>query len=283
MNEQMQSVSTAKTKPLFATRNRSRGGRKARTEWPDDPISAFQHNLPGMVAGGLNLVALCSIFEVAEEWLQERLAKAELPAPGERVMRQSKSATGWTLDQIRLLLILWPTNLFATSIAERIGRSPASVRYKAKWLGLAARDRALLTRTAPDVLPPVLPINHSRFTEEEDIDLGNAHLRGVSSEGSAARLNRDFHEVELRASFLQLPRRTFMRGRLTMEYDPKAPLLKEFRNQGWHYRKCNFNGQPFWATKNGPRTCRAARKTKAYIDAYGGISESSSGSNASGD
>ena len=283
MSTPMQSVATAQTKLPFVTTCRSRSGRKPRTEWPNDPTSAFQFNLAGIVASGLNIVALCSIFGVVEEWLLERLAKADLPQPGRRVMRQSKSPNGWTIEQIRQLLILWPTNLYATSIADRIGRSPASVRYKAKWLGLAARDRALLTRAAPKDLPPLLPIKHLDFTEEEDIDLGNAHLRGVSSFGTARRQGRSLRDIELRASYLQLPRRLTLRGSLTMNYDPTAPLLKEYRNQGWHYRKCAFNGQPFWTTRNGPRICNASKRTKAYQEAYGGMSDSSSGGKVSGD
>lgn len=283
MTDQLKTAPTARATPPFVTKPRSMGGRKARTHWPDDPTSAFDFSLAGIIATGLNVAALCSIFGVVEEWLLERLAKAELPAPGKRVMRQSESPNAWTVDQIRLLLILWPTNLFATSIAERIGRSPASVRYKARWLGLPARERASLTRAAPNDLPPLLPIKHGGFTEEEEIDLGNAHLRGVSSLGSAHRLGRALREIELRASDLQLPKRVFRRGKLTMQYDPNAPLLEQFRNQGWQYRKCNFSGKPFWGPRNGPRTCRAATKSKSYIEAYGGVSECNSGNKGSGD
>lgn len=254
----------------------SKGGRKSAKHRPDGPLSACEILLPSLVAHGFCVPALCELLFLEENELRSMLARHGLAATGTRVLRKSTAPGAWTLLQMQWLLVFWSTNLFATCIAERLGRSAGSVRYKARALGLPVRDRAALTRTAPESMPALLPPTWRPWSEEDEIQLGEEHLRGVCTESTAARLRRGHHHVRCTLRRLELPPRYFMRGHLKTEYNPADPYLEPFRDQDWRYRKCALSPNRFWGPKDGPRISNEFKKTQAYQDLTGGLGEAAS-------
>ena len=175
---------------------------------------------------------------------------------------------------MQMLLLLWPTNLFTTCIGERLGRSPGSIRYKAKSLGLPTRDRAVLTRVAPKLLPALLPPEHGVLCDEENIQLGEEHLRGVATSSTATRICRTVRQLERSVTTLQLPSLHFMRGNQKTQYNPSEPRLESFRKQGWHYTKCAASETMFWTHRNGPRVSNRHKRTKEWLDTQSGMASS---------
>jgi len=108
--------------------------------------STFAALVPAIIGRGHGLRALCFFFAISAELLLDTIVRCGLPTPPDRPYRIYCRASAWTPDQIQQLMTFWPTGAYATVIAERIGRSPTSVRYKAKWLGLPARPRSSLRR-----------------------------------------------------------------------------------------------------------------------------------------
>lgn len=246
------------------------GGRPPTYSRPDGPLSAFELLLPSLIARGFGAAALQYLFQLDPAPFERMVRTEGQVVTGARALRASKAANGWTLHQMQLLLVFWSTNMFATCIAEHVGRSAASVRYKAKALGLPARDRRQLTRIEPDLLHGLLPPEHKSWCTEDEKQLGEEHLRGVKTAATAIRLRRGAQQCDNTVVRLMLPRRLGMRGKLKNEYNPAEPYLEQFRNQGWHFRKCARSPNMLWTTKNGPRVSRAYMKTKEFRDLNAG-------------
>lgn len=246
-----------------------------------------------IIAAGHGLSTLCFLFGVTTGWVLAQVTALGLPTPADRPLRKAAGRNGWTPEQVQLLVQLWPTNLYATCIADRIGRSPASIRYKAKWLGLARRDRASLVRVVPEqavlpLLPPAPPasvqhrggrkklalrVGQDRdYAVEELKETGLRWFAGQSSDGIAHDSNRRSKQVSNLASRIELPPRHGSRNQLTMDYDPKRRLA-EFAQQQFVFRQCLAGGNWFWSTKNGPRISQAHRKSKAWKEKTGGMDD----------
>lgn len=171
--------------------------------------------------------------------------------------------------------MLWDTNLYATSIGEKIGRSAASVRYKAKWLGLAARDRSKLFGDMAAVKAPA-PRDSRAWTIGEGQELGDRHLRGLREKVTALHLGRTEGAIRSRADHIGLVGRHG--EKLTSVWDPNAPLLPKFKDQGWVYQPC-LKDPDLWRwrptlkdgkwDRNYKRISPAASKRKSYKDAQG--------------
>jgi hypothetical protein len=122
------------------------------------PASIFEALVPALIQRGHSLQALCFFFALTVELLLDSIERCGLPTPSDRPYRTYCRASAWTPEQIQQLMICWPTGAYATVIAQRIGRSAGSVRYKAKWLGLPARPRASLRREISEAsLLPLMP------------------------------------------------------------------------------------------------------------------------------
>lgn len=264
-----------------------------RTGGATQSLSALELALGGIIAAGHGLSAICFLFGVTPEWLLGQVVALSLPTPPDKPLRKAAGRNPWTPAQVQQLVQLWPTNLFATCIAQRIGRTPASVRYKAKWLGLAGRKRASLARTAPEqlllpLLPPAPPgpVEHRggrkkvalrvdqdrEYTVEEFEQTGLRWFAGQHADGIAQDLNRRPKQVSNLAGRIELPPRHSSRNQLTMDYDPKR-RLEEFARQEFVLRKCMSGGNWFWGTKNGPRTSQATLKSKTRKEKEGGMDE----------
>ena len=241
-----------------------------------------------LVSKGHSIEALCFFFSVSADRLLSAIVRLDLPTPPTQPFRISRRTDAWTAEQIQQLMMLWPTNLYASVIAERIGRTPASVRYKAKWLGLPTRKRSDLCRdvcaTAIHalVLFPDSPTRSKRrpqFNRTWDTDLlvGTYHLTGVDHEVTAETLGLTKRDVECIAWTLELPPRHFKRGRLKMSFDPASPHLKEFAPHKFTLRECMTNKNVrFWGPKNGSRISRASKRSKAYQDKVSSADENDS-------
>ena len=273
------------------------------SEHTTEAPSAVGLALGRVIAAGHGLRAICFLFGVTPEWLLGQVTALGLPAPADRPLRKSAGRNPWMPEQVQQLVQLWPSNLFATCIAARIGRTPASVRYKAKWLGLACRDRASLMRVVPEqaMLPlfppaPPEPVRHTggrkklalrvgqdrEYTVEDFEQTGLRWLAGQHSNGIARDMDRRPKQVSNLADRIELPPRHSSRNQLTMDYDPKR-RLEAFAQQQFVLRQCLAGGNWFWTTKNGPRISKATRNSKAWKDKTGGIDEGAEGGAGSDD
>jgi hypothetical protein len=108
--------------------------------WRADQPSTFDRVLRGMIAAGVVQDAICSLFLLTIEALRYHLLRLDLPAPLDRPMRKSGKHP-WTVEETRLLIVLWTANMRAEAIGAILRRSAGSVRSKARRLGLYRRMR----------------------------------------------------------------------------------------------------------------------------------------------
>lgn len=59
------------------------------------------------------------------EYLLAQVVALGLPTPADKPLRKAGGRNPWTPAQVQQLIVLWPTNIYATAIADRIGRSAA--------------------------------------------------------------------------------------------------------------------------------------------------------------
>lgn len=238
-------------------------------------MQPFQAVLPRLVAAGhgLAVIVFCLGFDV--EWVMEQVASLGLVTPHDRPIRRSSSKTPWTAAEIQQLIVLWDTNLYATCIGQKIGRSAGSVRYKAKWLGLAARDRSKLFGDVAAVAVPA-PRDSRAWTIGEGQDLGDRHLRGLREKVTAVHLGRTEGAIRSRADHIGLVGRHGQK--LTSVWDPNGPLLPKFKDQGWVYQPCLKDPDKWrWrptlkdgkVDRNYMRVSSAVSKSRSYRDLQG--------------
>lgn len=262
--------------------------------------SALGLLLGGIIAAEHGAYAICQMLGISLECLLAQVVALGLPTPADKPLRRTGSRNPWTPEQVQQLILLWPSNLYATCIAERIGRSAASVRYKARWLGLPGRERVSLVRDVPQeallpLLPPLpapgrAPVKHQggrkklalRVGEDRGYEVAEykeAGLRWFSGQhtvGIAQALGRRYSQTVNMCDRIELPPRHHSRNQLTMDYDPNR-RLEAFAGQQFVLRQCLAGGNWFWSTRHGPRISKAARKTKAWKDRVGGIDETETG------
>jgi len=102
--------------------------------------------LPGMVARGHGIDALCLYLHLARTTLLEALVELDLPTPHDRPLRRPGGRNPWSFADTTLFIVLWMAGWHTESLGERFGRSAGSARYKARHLGLPRRDRKLVLR-----------------------------------------------------------------------------------------------------------------------------------------
>ncbi len=231
-------------------------------------FTAYSSVLPNMVAAGLSLATISFCLGVGETWVLDQAVAQDLPTPSRRPMRRASGKNSWTTHQIQQLILLWPTNLYATCIGQRIDRTPASVRYKAKWLGLPQRDRSELGRAVvvkSDLALPV-PVSTS-WTPELGYKIGYRYLRGQHLAGISRDLGLGFCPVSSRTGQIGLKGRHLMGSMLKMDHSPADPVLKKYEDEDWVYKQCLFDpGRWFWAPRRGDRIAPATKKSKVYQD-----------------
>jgi len=233
--------------------------------------SLFDPSLIALLAAGHGLATVAFCFGVDPSLVLARVATLGLMTPHSRPMRRPGGKNPWTSEQIQRLILLWPTNLYATCIAEKIGRTPASVRYKAKWLGLASRDRTALVRVVQPSVPPPRPRPpRQEWTIPDGHVVGYRYLRAQHTAGIAQDVGRSFNSVSSRACHIGLPGRHSLGDLLKMDHTPSDPVLEKFAKDDWTYRQCNLNPENwFWAPRLGSRTAPATKNSKMYRDRLG--------------
>ena len=265
--------------------------------------SALGVVLGGIIAARHGLSAICHMLGVTRECLLGHVVALGLPTPADTPLRKVASRNPWTPEQVRHLILLWPTNLYATSIAARVGRSAASVRYKARWLGLPGRGRSSLVRDVADgtllpLLPPPPPpapppqkhrggrkklalrVGEDREYEVSEYrEAGQRWFAGQHTVGIAQALGRRVSQTVNMCERIELPPRHHSRNQLTMDHDPNR-RLEAFAGQQFVLRQCLAGGNWFCSTRNGARISKAARKTKAWKDRVGGIDEAGGGADS---
>jgi hypothetical protein len=119
-------------------------------------VFPFDRLLAGMVAAGQGIEAICLYLGLTRAALDDGLARLGLPTPHDRPLRKP-GPRGWSvLDTIRL--IAWRVaGVHPETIGQRLGRSPAAVRAKARRLGVPTPDRKALRRLDPATLVDPLP------------------------------------------------------------------------------------------------------------------------------
>jgi hypothetical protein len=119
-------------------------------------VFPFDCVLAGMVAAGQGIEAICLYLGLTRAALDGGLARLGLQTPHERPLRKP-GARGWSvLDTIRL--IAWRVaGVHPETIGQRLERSPAAVRAKARRLGIPKPQRSALRRLDPATLADPLP------------------------------------------------------------------------------------------------------------------------------
>ena len=239
------------------------------------PSTAFETFAGALIAKGHGLAALSHIFSVAADRILTEIVRLGLPTPHDRSFRASGRVDAWTAGQMQQLVLLWSSGLFATCIADRVGRSAGSIRYKARWLGLPVRERTTLRRvdinvaidiplvafpaerppkpTTPWPSPRNRPLSINQFLDlpENCEIIGLHHLTGVSHDVTAATLGCRKIDIERRIKSLGLPNRSCLRGRLFQDYDPSRPIAEPFRDDNYKLRGdgCLHDPRAFWGSK----------------------------------
>lgn len=243
-------------------------------------FTAYSNVLPNLISAGLSLATIAFCLGLGETWVLDQAVAQDLPTPSSRPMRRSSGKNPWTTHQIQQLILLWPTNLYATCIGQRINRTPASVRYKAKWLGLPQRDRSELSRAVVVKLPLALPVPvAASWTPELGYKVGYRYLRGQHIAGIARDLGLGFRSVSSRSGQIGLSGRHLMGSKLKMDHNLADDRLKKYEDEDWVYKQCLFDpGRWFWAPRRGDRIAPATKKSKAYQDRVAsGILDADSG------
>lgn len=244
-----------------------KGGRRFKGFRPDRSTKSvceflFRH----VAAAGFGAKAIAEMFVIREIDVPELMEQNGISELGARKLRFLSTPTAWTPLQVNWLIMLWHCQLTTGSIAGRLGRSAASVRYKARSLGLPSRQRQSLVLEPPHMLPPLAPLQYRSWNNPDENRFGQEHFQGISTEATARRLRRDHRHTQWAMCRLGLPGRSVYRNQLTQTvYDPDAPMLEEFRKAGWKFRKCIATGTYFWGP-DGARICAEFKRTKAYRD-----------------
>ncbi len=112
--------------------------------------------LPGMVARGHGIEALCSYLRLTRTLLFDAVVELGLPTPHERPLRKCGGRNSWSIPDTILFIVLWVAGWHAESLGQRFGRSPGSAWAKARQLGLPRRDRKSIFRPVHpgEALPP---------------------------------------------------------------------------------------------------------------------------------
>ncbi|HZZ25809.1 MAG TPA: hypothetical protein VFE60_26090, partial [Roseiarcus sp.] len=114
--------------------------------------------LIAMAGVGHSVAALSLYLGLKDSEVRECVAALNLPAAAEKPLRRPVSANPWSVEEVRRLIALWLDNVSVMSIAGALGRTPASIQGKRRWLGLGVRVRKdLADRTAAQCRATALP------------------------------------------------------------------------------------------------------------------------------
>lgn len=238
--------------------------------------------LAGLIEQGHGREACAAYLGIADDELMDRVVRLDLPTPTDKPMRVSHAANAWGVDSIRRLIDLWVRKLTTGHIGSALGRSPGSIRAKAKWLGLYRRDRKSLL----DILP-LFPDFDSEGTKPKRREIvWNEGLekwlaeRWLAFEHPAA-IARDLTEmlgveiksgaISMKAHRLELPRRDpyfLLHCYAPGNREKHAHLLPKVTP-----RYCKIRKKLFWSAGN--LTSAEAKRQSNYRSLTSGLEDCS--------
>lgn len=237
--------------------------------------------LAGLIAQGHGREACATYLGLTDEALMDRVVRLGLPTPSDRPTRNSTQANAWTVGAIRHLVDAWTRNLASARIAEAVGRSVGSVRYKVRWLGLYRRDRSSLLQVLP-LFPALDDASQKRceieWTDDLERWLADRWLsfqkhRAIARDLSAM-LGRPVSgtTVASKAHRLELPKRDpyYLLDTYAPENRRKHAHLMP---RGLTERRCPIRHKLFWSTNTF--TSQEAKGQGEYRARCSGMDESS--------
>jgi DNA-binding CsgD family transcriptional regulator len=238
----------------------------------------------GMKEKGHTPDAIASFLGMLTIDLISRLYRLDLHIPHNgsisRKVRKNNARNAWQLAEIRQLIELREQNVSSTLIADRLGRSVGSVRYKTRWLGLPKSPHGKRATHLP-LFPNLDTACKARRKPRVRLAWREDHLRMVIDrwlayqrhEGIARDLGLTPAQVRSKTKILGLPSDR-ERGLLAMDYRPDTRHATELRGR-YLIRNCTETGQVFATQRNGSqRTCpayqasREHRHVSAFLGAY---------------
>lgn len=235
--------------------------------------SVRDKTLIGLASKGHGLEAICAFLGLLQVDLLARICALNLTTPHNgSVRRKNGNRNAWQLGEIRQLIELWEENFSSTSIAAKFGRSPGSVRAKARWLGLPRRPRR-------DIITGIPPVTLSRENAtygfpapkrkrrrwDRDIYervierfLSYQHYKGIARD---LKLTPAQVRSKIQATGLPADRERHLQS---MDFQPDTPHAIALR-AGFIQRVCPELGQVYVTPrKNRRQYCPAYYKTEQY-------------------
>jgi hypothetical protein len=241
-------------------------------------------SIVGMMEKGHTPDAIASFLGMLTIDLVSRLYRLDLHIPHNgsvrRKVRKNNARSAWQLAEIRQLIELREQNVSSVVIADKLGRSVGSVRYKARWLGLPKLSRGKRAAELP-LFPNLDTTSKPRRKPRIRLCWCEDHLRMVIDrwlayqrhEGIARDLGLTPAQVRSKTKSLGLPSDRD-RKLLVMDYRPDTRNAAELRGR-YLIRNCAETGQVFATLRNGSqRTCpayqasREHRHVSTYLGAY---------------
>ena len=238
----------------------------------------------GMAEKGHPHDAIASFLGMLTIDLVSRLYRLGLYTPMNgsirRKVRKNNARSAWQLGEIRQLVELREQNVSSVAIAETLGRSTGSVRYKARWLGLPKLSR-IPHAAELSLFPGLEAASKPRRKPRIRLSWSEDHLRMVIDrwlayqrhEGIARDLGLTPAQVRSKTKILGLPSNRD-RNLLVMDYRPDTRAAAELRGR-YLVRNCIETGKVFATQRNGSqRTCpayqasREHRHVSLYLGAY---------------
>lgn len=222
------------------------------------------HTLSGMVAKGHGIEALCLFLGILQVDLLARVVALDLDTPHDGAVRRTNGVrNAWQVGEIRQLVDLWELNLSSLYVSAKLGRSPGSIRSKARWLGLPRRPRGSIVSDYAELPTKPAKTKRTRWDNDLSMDVINRILAYQHYIAVARDLNLTPAQVRSKIKVLGLPKNRD-RKLLTMDYRPDSPEAKALRaTQTIKY--CKQWGRVFVVQPGDTfSTCPAYRGTREY-------------------
>lgn len=234
--------------------------------------------LSGLIAQGHGREACAAYLGLTDEQLMSSVVRLDLPTPADRPMRRSSGPNAWDLGAVRKLIDFWIRDLATSRIATLLGRSPSSIRSKARWLGLYKRERLNILEELP-LFPDIdIPAKRRQLTWTDDLErwladrwLSFQHHRAIARDMSAMLgIEVSPTSIASKAHRLELPKRDA--EFLLQDYHP------DYRRRHAHLlprvveRRCKIRGRLFWST-GATFTSEEAKAQSNYRTLCAGVSD----------
>ena len=225
--------------------------------------------LAGLIAQSHGRDACAAYLGLTDEQLMASVVRLDLPMPAERPMRRSAGPNAWDLSAVRKLIDYWIRDFATARISDLLGRSPSSIRSKARWLGLFKRDSRNLIAALPLFPDAEAPEKRRQLTWTDDLErwladrwLSFQHHKAIARDMSAMLgIEVSPTTIASKAHRLELPKRDaeFLLQDYKTDYRRRhAHLLPRVVE-----RRCKIRGRLFWST-GATYTSEEAKAQSSY-------------------